>query len=547
MNYIIKPKLFEDAKKNIQSISKSISKDISLSSVEENTWLFFERSVTGKEFNEIIAKIQSCFMDFNKKHTQFVQVFGQVYDALDSLDNEYLTAIIGTIKGVEEASNQAKQAQKDTNKIIEQLKKIIKVLEDHKNELDKLKHLTNIDEIWSESKALQDDMQIFKDKYSEMKEQFSQLSMSLKSLQEFANSIHDYKHIKDVDFMWEIISSHGDELPHLNNTIKSLKIFQDKLKVQRHLKDIDKLWSIVDEQSIKIKNIGKTCEITTTNISELCQLTKLLKSFQDQLNKQVHLNDIDTLWLDAENIWSDVEAHATQIKNLILSRDVLTNNTNELLETTKQLQIFQEKLNKQTHIHSIDAIWFDVNEQKKEIERLDLSYKSNLEDINKLDNTAKIFNKFYEQIKEQKHINDVDTTWSDVNAQKIELKNINSSIITNKNKLSELEAFSRALEKSLITEKKRIDEVYRQEHILDIDKLWISSSENCNNVNELKHKLSTCTNHVIAIQKKYSESETIHLSEINSIKRNLTKSNILLVIVLFLLVIELVQKYLVVI
>lgn len=547
MNYIIKPKLFEDAKKNIQSISKSISKDISLSSVEENTWLFFERSVTGKEFNEIIAKIQSCFMDFNKKHTQFVQVFGQVYDALDSLDNEYLTAIIGTIKGVEEASNQAKQAQKDTNTIIEKLKKIIKVLEDHKNELDKLKHLTNIDEIWSESKALQDDMQIFKDKYSEMKEQFSQLSMSLKSLQEFANSILDYKHIKDVDLMWEIISSHGDELPRLNNTIKSLKIFQDKLKVQRHLKDIDKLWSIVDEQSIKIKNIGKTCEITTTNISELCQLTKLLKSFQDQLNKQVHLNDIDTLWLDAENIWSDVEAHATQIKNLILSRDVLTNNTNELLETTKQLQIFQEKLNKQTHIHSIDAIWFDVNEQKKEIERLDLSYKSNLEDINKLDNTAKIFNKFYEQIKEQKHINDVDTTWSDVNAQKIELKNINSSIITNKNKLSELEAFSRALEKSLITEKKRIDEVYQQEHILDIDKLWISSSENCNNVNELKHKLSTCTNHVIAIQKKYSESETIHLSEINSIKRNLTKSNILLVIVLFLLVIELVQKYLVVI
>ena len=547
MNYIIKPKLFEDAKKNIQSISKSISKDISLRGVEENTWLVFDHRVTGEEFNERITKIQSCIMDFNKKHTQFVQVFGQVYDALDSLDNEYLTAIIGTIKGVEEASNQAKQAQKDTNEIIERLKKIIKVLEDHKNELDKLKHLTNIDEIWSESKALQDDMQIFKDKYSEMKEQFSQLSMSLKSLQKFANSILDYKHIKDVDFMWEIISSHGDELPHINNTIKSLKIFQDKLKVQRHLKDIDKLWSIVDEQSIKIKNIGKTCEITTTNISELCQLTKLLKSFQDQLNKQVHLNDIDTLWLDAENIWSDVEAHATQIKNLILSRDVLTNNTNELLETTKQLQIFQEKLNKQTHIHSIDAIWFDVNEQKKEIERLDLSYKSNLEDINKLDNTAKIFNKFYEQIKEQKHINDVDTTWSDVNAQKIELKNINSSIITNKNKLSELEAFSRALEKSLITEKKRIDEVYQQEHILDIDKLWISSSENCNNVNELKHKLSTCTNHVIAIQKKYSESETIHLSEINSIKRNLTKSNILLVIVLFLLVIELVQKYLVVI
>lgn len=547
MNYIIKPKLFEDAKKNIQSISKSISKDISLRGVEENTWLVFDHRVTGKELNEIIIKIQSCFMDFNKKHTQFLQVFGQVYDALDSLDNEYLTAIIGTIKGVEEASNQAKQAQKDTNKIIEQLKKIIKVLEDHKNELDKLKHLTNIDEIWSESKALQDDMQIFKDKYSEMEEQFSQLSMSLKSLQKFANSIRDYKHIKDVDFMWEIISSHGDELSHLNNTIKSLKIFQDKLKVQRHLKDIDKLWSIVDEQSIKIKNIGKTCEITTTNISELCQLTKLLKSFQDQLNKQVHLNDIDTLWLDAENIWSDVEAHATQIKNLISSRDVLTNNTNELLETTKQLQIFQEKLNKQTHIHSIDAIWFDVNEQKKEIERLNLSYKSNLEDINKLDNTAKIFNKFYEQIKEQKHINDVDTTWSDVNAQKIELKNINSSIITNKNKLSELEAFSRALEKSLITEKKRIDEVYQQKHILDIDKLWISSSENCNNVNELKHKLSTCTNHVIAIQKKYSESETIHLSEINSIKRNLTKSNILLVIVLFLLVIELVQKYLVVI
>ena len=127
MNYIIKPKLFEDAKKNIQSISKSISKDISLRGVEENTWLVFDHRVTGEEFNERITKIQSCIMDFNKKHTQFVQVFGQVYDALDSLDNEYLTAIIGTIKGVEEASNQAKQAQKDTNIIIEQQKKLLKV------------------------------------------------------------------------------------------------------------------------------------------------------------------------------------------------------------------------------------------------------------------------------------------------------------------------------------------------------------------------------------------------------------------------------------
>jgi hypothetical protein len=149
--------------------------------------------------------------------------------------------------------------------------------------------------------------------------------------------------------------------------------------------------------------------------------------------------------------------------------------------------------------------------------------------------------KFLEVLEE--HQVKLDTILTNVNELELKLKNINIT----ESKLSELEAFSKTLDKSLTAEKKRIGEVYLQEHILDIDKLWISFSENCNNVNELKYKLSTYTNYVNEIQKKYAESEAIYLSEIDSIKKNLTKSNILFLIVLFLFVIELVQKYLVVI
>ncbi len=136
-NIIIKPTSFEDAKNHIQTFASKTSPSLGLDKVETSCGLFgvFDHKVTGDELNQVTTQIQDYLIKFNGLHADFIDEFGQVYKALESLDKEYIPAILGAIKGAEMASNQAKTAQEDIKKSIEAQKKIIKVLEVHKKNL----------------------------------------------------------------------------------------------------------------------------------------------------------------------------------------------------------------------------------------------------------------------------------------------------------------------------------------------------------------------------------------------------------------------------
>lgn len=141
-NEIIKPHSFEDAKNHIQTFSNRTSLDLELSRVSSSGGLFgwFDHKVTGDELNNVTSQIQDYLIKFNGLHADFINEFGQVYKALESLDNEYIPAILSAVKGAERASEQAKAAHNDIKKSIEAEKKIVKVLEEHKEKLDKLKY-----------------------------------------------------------------------------------------------------------------------------------------------------------------------------------------------------------------------------------------------------------------------------------------------------------------------------------------------------------------------------------------------------------------------
>ncbi len=387
---IIKPHSFENAKKHIKAFSNRTSPDLGLDKVSTSGGLFgwFDHNVTGEELNKVTGQIQDYLIKFNGLHSDFINEFGQVYKALESLDKEYIPAILSAVKGAERASEQAKKAQEDIKKIIDGQKKTIKILEDHKAKLDKLKHLTNIDEIWNTSRTLKKDMDSFKGKSDELKKQLGNLEGSIKALQKFADEILDYEHLENVDEMWEKIVSFEDEL---------------------------------SEKSAKIEDLISTTESNAHTLEEISNSISFLNEIE-------HLRDIDT-------VWSDVEKHKKDLLELQRASKDASGGIKDLKSSASELLGFKKDLEQQKHLNEIDHIFDKVEDAEAEIkthtEKLDKLYQA--EHILDVDKVWSLSNENSERIKELK--GKVDDNASSIEALKKQLAGVTSDIEQIKGKI----------------------------------------------------------------------------------------------------------------
>ena len=155
---------FEEAKNQIKEFSAGMSESMELSkfkTTDEFLLIPFDHKVTGDELNELVVKIQDYFTKFNARDKDFIEQFGQVYKAFESLDKDYIQSIIAAIKSAEQASRQAIEAQRGLNANVDRLEKTIKILHRFKQEVKAYKHLDDIDSIW-------DDVQMLKRRTNEI-------------------------------------------------------------------------------------------------------------------------------------------------------------------------------------------------------------------------------------------------------------------------------------------------------------------------------------------------------------------------------------------
>jgi len=428
-NEIIKPHSFEDAKNHIQTFSNRTSLDLELSRVSSSGGLFgwFDHKVTGDELNNVTSQIQDYLIKFNGLHADFINEFGQVYKALESLDNEYIPAILSAVKGAERASEQAKAAHNDIKKSIEAEKKIVKVLEEHKEKLDKLKHLTNIDEIWNTSKTLEKDMVSFKNKSEELKQQFGKLDVSLKSLQKFANDILDYEHLEDVDEMWEKINSFEENLSEItmkikdlsasiDSNIRSIENIESKLKAldeYEHLSEIDTIWADVQLHKEEISELGDHVDSNKKDVELLKSETASLNGFRKKLENQEHLGQIDDIWNKTETTESSVKKLVEIVnqdensikllqKDLGENQDKTAENSADISDIRNSVSEHKNKFDQYDqleHLFEIDAVWNRTNSNADQIETL----------IKETKEEATLITELQNQLSEEKkaHIDDL--------------------------------------------------------------------------------------------------------------------------------------------
>lgn len=153
---IIKTHDFEEAKSKIKHFADSApsSPEFRTFSTSDGPFGWFPHRVTGDELNKFLTTLQEHLMSFNQRDDEFINEFRHVYEAFESLDKDYIQAILIAVKSAEKASQEAKDAQQDVDLTIERLHQAIESLSKFKTEINSYSHLKDIDKIWEDVEGL---------------------------------------------------------------------------------------------------------------------------------------------------------------------------------------------------------------------------------------------------------------------------------------------------------------------------------------------------------------------------------------------------------
>ncbi len=143
---VIKTHNFEDAKRRLKEVSEKKPEEFEIGLVKlKEKFLFLEgdHKVTGKEFNDRIIDINQHLTNLHTKTYENNKEFGEVYNALEALDKDYIAVILTSINAIEEVS---KHMREEIDTIKEVQKKTLENFQKFKQELK-----MDIDEISNES------------------------------------------------------------------------------------------------------------------------------------------------------------------------------------------------------------------------------------------------------------------------------------------------------------------------------------------------------------------------------------------------------------
>jgi hypothetical protein len=404
---------FENAKNQLKTFSNRNSGDFGIDKLEVDggfLWLG-DHKVTGTELNKVTSQVQDYLIKINGFSKDVVKEIGHVYDALESLDKEYIPAILTAVKGAEIASDQAKAAseharvaQEDIKNTVEEQKRILGVLEKHKEKLDKLVHLENIDDIWKQSKELAKEMDNFQKSYTVAKEQLSNFEKSIKSLQSFANSVLDYEHLEEIDDMWERLCSAESNIDFSLTGISEANEKIEGILQISHIDDLDYMWKQSKELSKKMVDFQKSFAEAKKQISSIENSIEFLQSVADSVLDYAHLEEIDDMWERLGSAEANIDSNLTGISE-----------ANEKIEGILRI----------SHINDLDYIWNQLESRKNDVDDLNIKTQTLLEVKKKLDS--------------QNHVYDIDAGWADIQKAKDDIANSAEQISKADQEIKELE------------------------------------------------------------------------------------------------------------
>jgi len=177
---MIHSKKFNIAKKRLKELLNNNLPDVNLTTVDTDGWFFGigDHKVTGTEFNNRIKLIQNIMIDLKNLHILSTGEITEIYNVINALDEEYIPAILTSIKAVEVVAF-------DIEKTIKVLKKTVDTLYEFKNKIDRYEHLEKIDDIWDYTHENKKNIKSIHSKIKNLKEKLT------KDMESIINEIND--------------------------------------------------------------------------------------------------------------------------------------------------------------------------------------------------------------------------------------------------------------------------------------------------------------------------------------------------------------------
>lgn len=442
----IKRHRFDVAKNRLKEFSEKKESELVIRSVETSGGLFGlgDHKVTGYELNNRLESIQSHLVDLNTTNNKTIKEFREVYNALDALDKDYITSIVANVKAIEKTSNDVREQQKtlkqhneklatqqnklnthqiEIDKNVENIKKIVTTLKNFKEKLDGFQHLSDIDKIWSDCKTMRNDMQVVSDSIvalakkskndietanTKNKALLNQVNKEIIDLQKKAKTYMDFFSdlSKKVDSTANLLDK---QIPVIQDTAG----FVSQMKELSHLNDVDSIWEDVNKAIVDINNLENELLTVKATFQEIQEHIIKIESFIDVLNGYEHLKDID-------QIWNDLDDAKTNIVDLFKLAD----------DCNKQLQTYQT---------TVDSLKIENKKQDEKINGLSegLTETNDFSQANR--NLIEELQFFRNSIDTIEHVSDIDFMWVQGNMLKENLEDANSSILSLKDKTSEMD------------------------------------------------------------------------------------------------------------
>ena len=264
MNEIIEKHNFELIKKRLKEFSEKTQSELEIKRVEEDGWFFFDHNVTGKELNERLEIIQRLFIDVNTTNNSVIKEFREVYNALDVLDRDYITAIMSNLSAIGKTSDDVRIQQrtlkkhneklnfqqKEIEKNILNIEKIVEVLKTFKEKLESYEHLMEIDEIWNDCKASRDKNIEISKTVEENKFLLEQLKCDIRTVEDkikklvlFMNHLEKLEHIDDIDYISKEVDKHSTKILECKERIEELSVY-----IQSSKEEMNKLRDAIVER-----------------------------------------------------------------------------------------------------------------------------------------------------------------------------------------------------------------------------------------------------------------------------------------------------------
>lgn len=228
---------FEIAKNRIQEFSNKIPKKSELAPLK-TSYLFglIDKVVTGAEMNDITKTINSYFLDCNDQIINIKKEFGEVYKAFEALENEYIQGIITAVNESSKASRRAKEASEKAISAQSDIDRTIKTLILTVSKLKEIERffVENPDEVLQmrDIGKMQKDLQQHQTDISKVFIDISNISETVQkahlsfqneinALQEYCFQLEKYRHLPDIDSMWEKVEYHQQEIKVLSKGIEA--------------------------------------------------------------------------------------------------------------------------------------------------------------------------------------------------------------------------------------------------------------------------------------------------------------------------------------